>query len=341
MSFPRTVQDLDTMVRVAKSTREAAATADSSDNDRVHHLRGLVVHHRLLVDTLTTVEDIHRGDALTGHSHHGHIVLLNGEKNAGKTVIARLLAMRAHEAGHSAPTTSSELARVPVCTVAALGKTGALGLVSAIRGFYSGGHVFKRKTLTQLTGEAIEDLIRFGTTLLVINDLHYFREKDSASSDTASTIKALVELAGITVVGTTVPDQSAKLPKPFNGRNLSPHELAQSVDRMKVLPVGAYKLRKYSADANEMGLDEWATALAQLECELLLRNHPQQHLAQHAFELHELSGGLFGRVANTLVNCAMGILDQPDGRRECIELADLRSALVSHVGFAGARTAAS
>lgn len=163
-----------------------------------------------------------------------------------------------------------------------------------IANFYASA-VPERATTAWLTDRIVEDAQRCGTTLFIIDDIHYLDSSRNSPEEVIDHLKMLANETSATFVYAGVDCTERRILT--EGRSKA-SRFGQTRRRFTVMPLKPFEI------TSDEGLHEWRVLLNTFENNLVLRDAEAGTLAAMGEYIYELTGGYLGTLSTLLGTAA-------------------------------------
>lgn len=245
---------------------------------------------------------------------------IDGLPNMGKSTLLRIIGRDYHREVRARYGSETEDGHeyIPVCYVSlpAEQKPGTLGLTQKLFRFY-GGVEISRESTTRLSNRLIDLMYDCGTSLVLIDDLHYIKPRQFRGTELANHLKHLMNELAATFLFAGVGLRRSGI---FNEGKNNPDEaryaqLAQRLRRYELAPI----------DVNEReGKQEWKRLLAAFSADLRLLRPVRLQDGELPDYLYEQTQGSVGNLKDLVVGAAREALDEdaadPTAARSFIDI---------------------
>ncbi|OBJ33702.1 TniB family NTP-binding protein [Mycolicibacter heraklionensis] len=273
-----------------------SALADYNARRRVWHANLGPLRTPQLADLHEQLWDIVDSNVQTGDKPKS-AVAIDGFPGLGKTTAALAFARDFHrrEIAEGGPETAEGHQRIPVCRVGLTGNTGMLDFNRAMLAYF--GHPgTKRGTAAQLAHRALDCVLTCQTRLLMIDDLHFLRWRNTQGVEISNHFKYIANEFPVTIIYIGVGLSKRGL---FSeGSTYQDPIIAQTGRRTTKLTMDSFAVKK-PADRKR-----WRALLLSLEKRIVLADsHPGMLADELSDYLYARSTGHIGSLI-TLVNRA-------------------------------------
>lgn len=256
-----------------------------------HHMNIPPINTTSVASALSQIMPILEGNALTQRRTAKQSVAISGQPHVGKTVLIEAIGKlfekpRRDEYGWDVRTSKDGL-YVPVVMVDLAERTRPVDFDKKLLSFLH-APVGTRATHADIGEAALDHLVRCGTQLVIVDDIHELRMSHEHGQQVNAKIKGIADATGVTFVVAGVDLESAQFLT--EGKGSAKHSAAQTRRRFSLFDVEPY------AVADDVSRGEWLALLAAIEQELVLVHSREGFLTDHWDLLFNRTQGLIGTV---------------------------------------------